>query len=185
MDQLMVDIVPSKIGEFYAGATDKGCVLFEFHDRRHARKLGDAFGERYGLEVVKGKSPHIDAMADQVHEYLEGRRKSFELTLDLRGTPFEKSVWNLLMKIPYGKTRSYGDIASEMGKPGASRAVGRANGANHLPIIVPCHRVIESTGNLRGYGGGLWRKKFLLDLEREGAAPSLPFRDQVKGTVPR
>lgn len=177
MEQLIYDIVPSRIGEFFAGATSRGCVLFEFHDRRHAKKLGEAFGRRYALDVVKGRSPHIAAMADQVHEYLEGKRTGFDLTLDLRGTAFEQSVWGLLLKIPYGATRSYGDIAAELGKPGASRAVGRANGANHLPIIVPCHRVIESTGSLRGYGGGLWRKKFLLDLEREGAAPSLPFKE--------
>jgi len=117
--------------------------------------------------MVKGTNRHIDRMVKQAEEYFGGKRKKFSLPLDLQGTKFEILDWLELMKIPYGKTCSYGEIAKRLGKPGAARAVGRANGANYLPIIIPCHRVIEANGNLRGYGGKLRRKKYLLDLERE------------------
>ncbi len=116
--------------------------------------------------MVRGSNTLIEMMIAQVKEYFDCRRKEFTLPLELQGTPFEVSVWNELLKIPYGSTTSYGKLAQKLGKPGASRAVGRANGANYLAIIVPCHRVIEADGQLRGYGGGLWRKRYLLDLEQ-------------------
>ena len=106
----------------------------------------------------------------QLTEYFRGRRTSFELRLHPRGTPFQMAVWNALTKIPYGETRSYGDIARAVGRPRAVRAVGLANGRNPLPIVVPCHRVIGSTGKLVGYGGGLTVKQALLDREREVSA---------------
>jgi O-6-methylguanine DNA methyltransferase len=110
-------------------------------------------------------APHRDA-ARQLVEYAAGKRTSFELALDLRGTPFQLAVWSWLQTIPYGETRSYADGARAVGRPGAVRAVGTANGANPLPIIVPCHRVIRSGGKLGGYGGGLDLKRRLLAMER-------------------
>jgi O-6-methylguanine DNA methyltransferase len=118
------------------------------------------------MRMVPGENRLIDQMVREVTEYFAGSRKTFQLPLDLRGTQFERLVWSELLSIPYGETRTYGGIASVLGKPGAARAVGRANGANYLAIIVPCHRVIQEDGSLRGYGGGLWRKQHLLDLER-------------------
>lgn len=103
----------------------------------------------------------------QLNEYFERKRKSFDLVLDVEGTDFQKKVWSELMKIPYGKTKSYNDIAIKLGDKEAVRAVGNANGKNPIPIIVPCHRVIGSDGKLVGYAGGLWRKKWLLGFENK------------------
>lgn len=167
-------ILQSPVGELIAGATERGCCLLEFHDRGGLDKIRRRILRRYGAEMVPGSTPLIEEIGKQVAEYFGGQRTAFSIPLDLRGTPFEMSVWNILLDIPFGKTRSYGSIARELGKPGASRAVGRANGANYCAIIVPCHRVIETDGSLRGYGGGLWRKRYLLDLEM--SAESLPFK---------
>jgi methylated-DNA-[protein]-cysteine S-methyltransferase len=103
----------------------------------------------------------------QLYEYFVGNRKEFSLTLHLKGTSFQKSVWNQLMKIPYGKTVSYKDIATAIRNEKACRAVGSANGRNNIAIIIPCHRVIAHDGTLGGYGGGLWKKEWLLDHEKK------------------
>jgi len=105
----------------------------------------------------------------QLKEYFDGKRKKFDVKLHLVGTPFEKRVWKALMEIPYGKTASYAEIALKIGKPTAFRAVGNANGKNPIPIIIPCHRVINSSGELGGYGGGLDLKRRLLELEANHA----------------
>lgn len=102
----------------------------------------------------------------QIDEYFKGRRKKFSLQLFLQGTPFQQAVWRQLKRIPFGKTASYGDIARAIGNPRACRAVGTANGANPIAIIIPCHRIIGSNGTLTGYGGGLWRKQWLLEHEK-------------------
>ncbi len=109
--------------------------------------------------------PLLREAVRQLEEYFAGRRRRFDLPLDLRGTPFQLRVWELLQGIPYGETRSYGELAQDLGRPGAARAVGAANGANPLAIVVPCHRVIGAGGALTGYGGGIERKRFLLELE--------------------
>ena len=110
------------------------------------------------------------AVQRQLREYFQGKRTTFDLTLHPKGTPFQKAVWKALAAIPYGETRSYGDIAKAVGRPAAVRAVGLANGRNPLPIVVPCHRVIGASGRLVGYGGGLAVKQALLDREREVSA---------------
>jgi methylated-DNA-[protein]-cysteine S-methyltransferase len=102
----------------------------------------------------------------QLDEYFEGKRKSFSVPLDMRGTPFQKNVWCALQAIPFGETRTYGDLAKQLGTPNASRAVGAANGRNPISIIVPCHRVIGTSGKLTGFAGGLETKAHLLELER-------------------
>jgi AraC family transcriptional regulator, regulatory protein of adaptative response / methylated-DNA-[protein]-cysteine methyltransferase len=166
-EKIVYKIVPSPIGKFLAGATSKGCCIYEFLDRGGLKKIQTRVGKRYHMEMVRGTNKHLSKMVKQVDEYFTGKRKKFSLALDVQGTKFEILDWLELMKIPFGETCSYGELAKRLGKPGAARAVGRANGANYLPIIIPCHRVIEANGNLRGYGGKLWRKKFLLDLERQ------------------
>jgi methylated-DNA-[protein]-cysteine S-methyltransferase len=113
--------------------------------------------------------PLLDRAETQLVEYFEGKRTEFDLPLASDGTEFQKKVWAELLRIPFGETASYGDIARRLGyEPGISRAVGAANGANPIPIVVPCHRVIGADGSLTGYAGGLERKKTLLDLERPG-----------------
>ncbi|HZU48448.1 MAG TPA: methylated-DNA--[protein]-cysteine S-methyltransferase [Mycobacterium sp.] len=114
---------------------------------------------------------------DQLQAYFAGQRIAFDLELDLRGSQFQQRVWEALLTIPYGETRSYGQIAEQIGAPGAARAVGLANGRNPIAIIVPCHRVIGTSGGLTGYGGGLDRKRTLLELERRGMSTNMTLFD--------
>jgi len=111
------------------------------------------------------ESSHARKVVEQLREYFSGRRKNFELELAPRGTPFQLAVWGQLCKIPYGDTISYAELAQRIGKPSAMRAVGAANGANPIALIIPCHRVIGANGSLTGYGGGIERKQWLLTLE--------------------
>jgi methylated-DNA-[protein]-cysteine S-methyltransferase len=112
----------------------------------------------------------LDDAAIQLTEYFEGRRTSFDLALAMEGTPFQRQVWEQLQTIPFGTTVSYGQLAAQLDRAGAARAVGHANARNPIPIIVPCHRVIGSAGQLTGYGGGLEAKAVLLDLEGRGTS---------------
>ncbi len=109
---------------------------------------------------------HNETVLAQLHEYLEAQRRTFDVPLDLRGTPFQQAVWDRLLEIPYGETRSYAEVAASIGRPSALRAVGRAVGANPVSIVIPCHRVIGKDGSLVGYGGGLPLKERLLALEQ-------------------
>jgi methylated-DNA-[protein]-cysteine S-methyltransferase len=114
---------------------------------------------------------------DQLDAYFAGELTDFDVELDLRGTEFQRRVWKALLTIPYGETRSYGEIAEQIGAPGAARAVGLANGHNPIAIIVPCHRVIGASGKLTGYGGGLDRKQTLLELEKSRESADLTLFD--------
>lgn len=111
---------------------------------------------------------------EQLRDYFEGTRREFDLPLDLRGTDFQLTVWRELARIPFGETISYGELARRIGQPAASRAVGAANGANPIPIVIPCHRVIGANGGLTGFGGGIETKKWLLALERPDLADNQP-----------
>lgn len=126
------------------------------------------FGRR-SLEGEEGLTALLERASRQLEEYFAGKRKQFDLPLSLRGTEFQRQVWAALRDIPYGETRSYGQIAQAVGRPKAVRAVGMANHRNPISIIVPCHRVVGADGSLNGYGGGLENKKFLLALERGGS----------------
>ena len=117
-------------------------------------------------EVREAWAPNREVVV-QIREYLEGKRDGFTLPLDLRGTPFQRAVWEALRAVPYGETRTYGELARAAGHPSAVRAVGAANGANPVPLVVPCHRVVASGGRLGGYGGGLGLKRRLLALEHQ------------------
>ncbi len=123
---------------------------------------------RRPVRIAEGWKREDDAFADvraQLDEYFDGTRRDFDIQLALSGNPFERRVWEALLEIPYGQTVSYGHLAGRIGKPNAARAVGLANGRNPVAVIVPCHRVIGADGTLTGYGGGLERKRLLLDLE--------------------
>ena len=116
---------------------------------------------------------------EQLNAYFAGELTDFDIELDLRGTEFQQRVWKALLTIPYGETRSYGEIAAQVGAPGSARAVGLANGHNPIAIVVPCHRVIGASGSLTGYGGGLDRKRKLLELEKKRASANLTLFDQL------
>ncbi len=124
-----------------------------------------AGGPESKASAARAARKHLDAACRQLREYFAGRRSRFELALDLEGTAYQRSVWRALQKIPFGRTQSYRETAARLGMPGAARAVGRACATNPVPVVVPCHRVVGSDARLRGYDGGLWRKRLLLDLE--------------------
>ncbi|MEA1871227.1 MAG: methylated-DNA--[protein]-cysteine S-methyltransferase [Candidatus Bipolaricaulota bacterium] len=135
----------------------------------HGTSLSE-IGERLGVEIVQGGTKtaavNQNLVCQEIEEYLNGDRMAFSSSLDMQGTPFQIEVWNELLNIPYGETCSYGEIAAAIGRPRAARAVGAAIGANPLPLIVPCHRVIGKNGSLVGFGGGLRLKERLLLLEK-------------------
>ncbi|MDT3397472.1 methylated-DNA--[protein]-cysteine S-methyltransferase [Streptomyces sp. B1866] len=153
-------VMDSPYGPLTLVAADGQLAGLYMVGQRH-RPPEESFGER-------DERP-FGAARDQLGEYFDGRRHSFDLPLRLLGTPFQQTVWAALREIPYGRTVSYGELADRIGRPTAARAVGLANGRNPVGIVVPCHRVVGSTGDLTGYGGGLDRKRRLLDFERRGA----------------
>ncbi len=145
-------------------ATPDGVCLLEFLDRKALPGELASVERSYGA-LGTGKNPHLDALGAQLEAYFGGERRDFTVPLVTAGTVFERAVWERLRLIPYGRTTSYGRLARDMGREGAQRAVGRANGHNRIAIVIPCHRVIDSDGNLHGYGGGIVRKRYLLELE--------------------
>jgi len=150
-----------------AVASDEALLLLEFDTRRALSELKQV--ERDFGTIESGSNSVLDLVKQQLGDYFAGRLANFKVPAFQHGSGFEEKVWDALKHIPAGQTRSYGDIADLIGQPDKSREVGRANGANKISIIVPCHRVIGSDGSLVGYGGGLWRKKWLLDHERQYA----------------
>ena len=167
---VLVARIPSPLGVMVGGATDEGVCLLEFADRRMLETQLARLRTRLDAETVPGWCDHLLRLAEQLGEYFDGNRRAFDVPLVLTGTPFQERVWEGLQTIPYGETRSYQEQAEAIGRPSAVRAVARANGDNRIAILVPCHRVIGKNGRLTGYGGGLWRKKRLLDLERTSRA---------------
>lgn len=158
--------IETPLGPMLAGASDVGVALLEFADRRMLETQIERLSRLLGTPLVPGSSPFFGRLAEELRRYFAGELRRFEVPLDLRGTPFQTRVWTILLGIPYGTTRSYSEQAQAVGDPAAIRAVARANGDNRIAVIVPCHRVVGSDGSLTGYGGGLWRKQWLLDLER-------------------
>jgi AraC family transcriptional regulator of adaptative response/methylated-DNA-[protein]-cysteine methyltransferase len=157
------------LGPMLVIADDAGIHVLDFVNRRGLEKEIGRLRARNKSVIVPGQHPYLEQASEEIGEYYDGRRQSFTLPLAWRGTPFQNSVWQQLLAIPSGETRAYADIAKAVGQPTAVRAVARANGDNYRAIVIPCHRVIGSDGALTGYGGGLARKQWLLDFEREFA----------------
>ena len=155
------------LGPMLAGASEDGICLLEFVDRRMLETQLGRLNNLLKAEIVPGFSKHFDGLSMQLEEYFSGKRKVFNIPLVLPGTPFQQKVWAGLQMIPYGSTRSYKEQAELIDQPSAVRAVARANGDNRIAIIIPCHRVISADGRLVGYGGGLWRKQYLLNHEHK------------------
>jgi len=168
-DKNIVNITHIEIdlGTMIAAATDKGICMFEFTDYKLLELELRQLAASFKAQLVQGENPHFDTLRKQLNEYFKGERKDFDIPLDLVGTEFQKQVWLSLLKIPYGHTTSYAKQAELLGRPSAVRAVANANGKNKISIILPCHRVIGSDGSLTGYGGGIWRKKKLLEFEKK------------------
>lgn len=158
--------IETELGTMIAGAVDNGICLLEFSDRRMLKAEYRDLSRYLNSTIADGDHIHFRQLIKQLKEYFEGKRKDFTVPLITPGTDFQQAVWKELMNIPYGSTRSYHEQSVKMGKPDSIRAVANANGMNRIAIIIPCHRVIGSDGSLTGYGGGLKRKKWLLDHER-------------------
>jgi AraC family transcriptional regulator of adaptative response/methylated-DNA-[protein]-cysteine methyltransferase len=166
---ILTTLIETPLGTMIAGATDEGLCLLEFTDRRMLEAQITRLRGILKQPLVPAEHAHLARARDELRRYFEGTLTTFDVPLVFRGTPFEQRVWRALMQIPYGETVSYAQLATGIDAHGAQRAVGRANGMNRIAIVIPCHRVVNSDGKLGGYGGGLWRKHWLLDLERRAA----------------
>jgi AraC family transcriptional regulator of adaptative response/methylated-DNA-[protein]-cysteine methyltransferase len=165
-ERVVTASLDSPLGPLLAGATDDGLCLLEFAERERERAQLAALRRQFACPIEPGRHPVLDRVREELAEYFVGERCQFTVPLALCGTPFQRRVWEQLLRIPYGATCSYEDVARAVGDAKAVRAVGSANGQNRVAIVIPCHRVVNKGGGLGGYGGGLWRKQFLLDLER-------------------
>ena len=161
--------IDSPVGELRIIAGERGlrAILWGAEDAARIASIEDG-------DLVEGSTPLLDMAVSQLHEYFAGTRRDFDLPLDPAGTPFQQSAWMVLRTIPYGQTMSYGQQARRLGDPNKARAVGAANGKNPLSIVVPCHRVIGSGGQLTGFAAGLDVKSWLLDHERQPRLIDLP-----------
>lgn len=154
------------LGPMIAGATDEGICLLEFSDRRMLEAQFETVRRRFCGPGVMGMNQHLEDLQQKLAGYFAGSVRTFSVPLVYPGTPFQRQVWQKLLEVPYGQTRSYQDLAAALGNPAAVRAVGRANGMNRISILIPCHRIVNKNGDLGGYGGGLRRKQYLLNLEQ-------------------
>lgn len=167
MNHIILKKFETPLGKMIAGSFQNKLCLLEFEDRYTINKIKLKKKIDYDAEYKFGTNKVLEETEKQITDYFSGKLERFSIPLSFKGSNFQLKVWEELVKIPYGETCSYNDIAKSIGNNKSVRAVGSANGANNLAIIVPCHRVIGSDGNLHGYGGGLWRKKKLLSLERK------------------
>jgi AraC family transcriptional regulator of adaptative response/methylated-DNA-[protein]-cysteine methyltransferase len=165
-DCILTAWIESPLGPLVAGATSDGICLLEFTDRRMLDTQFATLRHCFKCVIIPGENHHIKQLKKELNEYFQGTLKRFTFSLVFPGTPFQQKVWKELRQIPYGKTVAYEDIAKRIGSPSAQRAVRHANGLNRIGIVIPCHRVVNKNGNLGGYGGGLWRKQKLLQLEQ-------------------
>lgn len=163
---LYIEDFDSPLGYIYVGASDEGIYFLDFKKERVERAINEFLIDKK-VSIKCEKNEHIELLQRELKEYFNGDRKTFSVPLDLMGTPFQKNVWENLLQIPFGKTISYKELAVKMDKLLAIRAIASANGSNKLMILIPCHRIIGSSGELRGYAGGLDRKHWLLDHERK------------------
>jgi AraC family transcriptional regulator of adaptative response/methylated-DNA-[protein]-cysteine methyltransferase len=180
---VMITMLGSPLGPLLAGATDRGINFLEYTERRMLEHNLKLLRRRFGCGVVPGQHPLLERLRVELAEYFQGSRRRFTLPLDSRGTPFQANVWEQLRQIPYGETISYDELARRVGQPTAQRAVARANGMNSIAILIPCHRVIGKDGSLTGYGGGLWRKRLLLELEQTGRLPGAVEQSSLPSTA--
>lgn len=162
-----ITYVETVLGLMIAGATDVGICMFEFADYKLLDLEIRQLSETFKASLVQGEKPIFETLRCQLEQYFKGVRREFDIPLELAGTEFQKRVWLGLRQIPYGSTTTYGKQAESLGIGSSVRAVANANGKNKISIILPCHRIIGTDGTLTGYGGGIWRKKKLLEFEHD------------------
>ena len=173
MDRIVVSWLESPLGPIVTAANDSGICLLEFTDRRMLETQFTTLKKLFSCSIVPGENEHLTKLKSELEAYFVGRLQQFSVPLVYPGSPFQVRVWNELLHIPYGKTCSYEELARRIGTASGQRAVGHANGTNRIAILIPCHRVVNKDGKLGGYGGGLWRKQHLLDLEKGAKRLSL------------
>ncbi len=165
--------IDTPVGKMLMGATDAGICLFDFEYRKRIGPIMERVQQHVGEKFADGYHPLFDVLTTQVNEYFTGERKDFTVPLHLAGSPFQVSVWQALLQIPYGETRTYKQQSIFLGNEKAIRAVAGANGENGIAILVPCHRVVGTNGSLTGYGGGLQRKQWLLTHENKHSGKNM------------
>ncbi len=166
---IAAQFIETPLGPLLCVATREGVCFVEFSDRRMLEYNYQVIRKRFKMPILPATNQFLEQLRAELNCYFEGKLEKFQVPLVLCGTPFQERVWNELRKIPYGETISYQELAARIEEPKAIRAAARANGMNRISILVPCHRVVGKDGELTGYGGGLWRKRLLLELERTGA----------------
>lgn len=166
---IWVNRIGTALGSMIVGVHDSGLCLLEFAERRMLDTQLKRLSQRMGRVFLPGDHPMMKQVKQELDAYFNGSLREFTVPLQTPGTVFQEAVWQALAEIPYGETRSYAEVAKRIGHADAVRAVGRANGDNRIAIIVPCHRVVGADGELTGYGGGLWRKEYLLAMEQAQA----------------
>jgi O-6-methylguanine DNA methyltransferase len=169
---IVTTLLETPLGPMLTGATDAGICLAEFTDRRMLPTQLRTLERRLGRRIVAGRHPHLDRLHAQLDEYFAGSRRAFDLPLVAPGSDFQERTWSVLRGLPAGTTVSYEELAARVGRPRAQRAVGTANGANRIAVLIPCHRVVRKSGETGNYGGGRWRKEWL--LAHEAAAAGAP-----------
>lgn len=169
--ELVARQIDTVLGPMLAVADEHALHLLEFDGRRALPTELVAVARRARSAIRSGTNPILDTLADELASYFDRRLFAFRTPIALFGSPFQLRVWSRLCQVPFGSTASYAAIAGDLGCPGGQRAVARANGQNRIALLVPCHRVIGSAGELRGYGGGVWRKAQLIELEHAAARP--------------
>ena len=157
--------ISTPIGSMHAVATASELCLLEFSDRRMLNTQLKRVKKYFQADIIAGSNSIFASLQQQIDEYFQGHRREFSLPLKTPGSEWQQRLWQQLQELPYGQTRSYQQLAELIGQPTAVRAVAQANGANRIAIIIPCHRIIAANGNMVGYGGKVWRKRHLLDLE--------------------
>jgi O-6-methylguanine DNA methyltransferase len=162
---IVARMLDTPLGPMLAGATDQGVCLLEFTDRRMLPTQLQVLQRRLGMPVVAGRHAHLDRLQIELDEYFAGSRRQFDLPLVAPGSDFQQRTWAELRRLESGVTVSYEELAVRVGKPAAQRAVGTANGANRIAVVIPCHRVVRKSGETGNYGGGRWRKAWLLAHE--------------------
>ncbi len=155
------------LGDMIAIADETHLHMLEFHDRKNIAPNITKLSQKHNTSIQSGLYAPLESIQDEIHSFFNKELSKFETPITMHGTPFTCDVWRALQKIPAGEVRSYSDLAKSIDNPNAVRAVARANGANQLAIIIPCHRVIGADGSMTGYAGGLWRKQKLIELERK------------------
>ncbi len=164
-NNICITRIKTPFGDFLAGATVKGICLLEFTDTQRIEMQLSRLQKSQGGRFICANNQYFPLLAEQLKDYFAGALKLFSIPLDIYGTVFQKQVWDALLTIPYAQTRSYQQQAIAIGNPKAVRAVASANRSNKISLLIPCHRVIGKDGSMAGYGGGIWRKEYLLKLE--------------------